>query len=318
MRFLFVIFFLWFFGCGTLSAQPDSTFIELFSNRARINTGLRYRDRSLEFSLSSGEELKLESQVLAFRIGGRFKSASYTLSIPIADLTAAANEKRSENFGLGLTLFMRQNLLSGGFRRTKGFHSVAPGGERNFRDDVDLLSATLYGFHVFNHRRFSLRAAFRQRDQQIKTSGSFIGGLLLDRRRLRTDGLLIPLDNGEEEWLTRLAQTKVGIGVGYAHTFMLGKRIFLTPVAVIGPEFRFINFDAVNGGKKQDELRVSSRLRGYLAFGWNGEKAAVSLSALYLPGLDISDKLDTRFNHLTVELRITRRFLYQNRKKKNN
>jgi hypothetical protein len=316
MRFLFIFLVFCFCGRGELSAQPDSTFIELFPNLARINTGLRYRDRSLELKTSAGEEFTLENRDLAFRLGGRYKFASYTLSVPIADLTATADEDRIRNFGLGLTLFMRQNLVSGSFRSTRGFRSITPEGERTFRDDVDLFSLTLYGFHVFNNRRFSLRSSFKQRDRQLKTSGSFIGGMLFDRRRLRTDGLVIPLDNGEEELLTRLAQTKVGLGIGYAHTFMLGKRVFITPFAVVGPEFRFVYFDAVNGGKRQSDLHVSPRLRGYLAFGWNGDKTAISLSTLYLPGLDITDNLDTRFNNFTVELRVTKRFLYPNQKKK--
>lgn len=317
MRFLFFTIGFCFLGSGQLMAQQDSTFIELFPNIARVNTGLRYRDRSLELKTTSGEELKLDNKVLTFRIGGRYKFASYTLSIPIADLTAEPNGQTSRNFGLGLTLFMRQRLLSASFRSTKGFSSVTSEGVRDFRDDVDLFSATLYGFHILNHKRFSLRSSFRQRDRQLKTSGSFIGGFLLDRRRLTTDGLLIPLDNGEEEWLTRLAQTKVGVGIGYARSFMLGQRFFITPFAIIGPEFRFINFDAVNGGKRQDNLRISPRLRSYFAAGYNGDRTALALSVLYLPSLDITDNLDTRSNQFTVELRITHRFLYPGRTKKN-
>lgn len=317
MRLLFIVFLFLLFGGGTLSAQPDSSFIELFSNRARANTGLRYRDRSLAFSSSSGEELKLEDEVVAFRIGGRYKRISYTFSIPIRDLTVAPNEQQGENFGLGLTLFMRQYLLSGRFRTTKGFRSTTPEGERIFRDDVDLFSATFYGFHVFNHKQFSLRSSFKQRDRQLKSHGSFLGGALIDRRLLTSDGLLIPLENGEEELLTRMAQTKFGIGAGYAYTFMLGKRVFLTPFAIIGPEFRFINVNTVDGMRKTGDLRVSPRLRSYLAFGWNGDRTAVSLSSLYLPELDASESIDTRFDTFSVELRITRRFLYPSGKKKN-
>lgn len=317
MRTVLFLFFCCCFATGKSYSQLDSTFIELFPNRARINTGLRYRDRSLEFKTSAGEELKLENKVLAFRIGGRYRFASYTFSIPIADLTAEREEERVKNFGLGLTLFMRRNLVSGSFRNTRGFRTISPDGMRTFREDINLFSATLYGFHVFNNKRFSLRSSFKQRDRQLQAGGSFVGGLLLDRRRLLTDGLLIPLDNGEDEWLTRLAQTKFGIGVGYAHTFMLGKNVFFTPFAIVGPEFRFINFDAVNGGRRQDDFRVSPRLRGYLAFGWNGDRTAVALTTLYLPGLDITENLDTRFNNFTMELRITRRFLYPDRKPNN-
>jgi hypothetical protein len=315
MRLLFIAFFFCFFGTGILSAQSDTTFIELFSNQARMNTGLRYRDRSLAFNSPSGEELKLEDQVFAFRIGGRYKRVSYTFSLPIADFTAEPNEKASKNFGLGLTLFMRQHLLSGSFRSTKGFRSITPDGESIFRDDVDLFSATFYGFHVFNHKQFSLRSSFKQRDRQLKSHGSILGGVLIDRRLLTSEGLMVSRENGEEELLTRMAQSKFGVGVGYAHTFMLGKRVFLTPFAIVGPEFRFINVNTIDGVRRTGDLRVSPRLRSYLALGWNGEKTAVSLSSLYLPGLDSSRSLDTHFDVFTVELRITRRFLYPNGKK---
>ncbi|TXF91822.1 DUF4421 domain-containing protein [Neolewinella aurantiaca] len=318
MRFLFIFVLVYFFGSTQLFAQRDSSFIEHFSNQARINTGFRYRDRSLEFVTSSGEELKLENEVLAFRIGGRYKFASYTFSIPVADLSAGANEEKGKNLGLGLTLFLRQHLLSGSFRSTKGFSSIAPDGERTFREDVDLFSATLYGFHVFNHKRFSLRSSFKQRDRQLKSYGSFLGGALFDRRLLTSDGLLVPLENGEEEWLTRLAQTKIGLGVGYAHTFILGKRVFITPFAIVGPEFRFINTDNVSGKRKTDNLRISPRLRGYLAIGWNGDKTAVSLNTLYFPGLDITENLDTRFDNFTVELRVTCRLQHSAAHKKKN
>ena len=139
--------------------------------------------------------------------------------------------------------------------------------------------------------------------------------MLLDRRRLTSDGLLIPLENGEEELLTRLAQTKIGVGVGYAHTFMLSKRIFLTPFAIIGPEFRFININKLNGTRTTGDIRVSPRFRTYLAFGWNGDRTAVALSSFYLPGRDVTESLETRFDTFTIELRITCRFLYPGHKK---
>ena len=291
-----------------LAAQRDTSFIELFDNIGRVNTGLRYRDRGVAFRAPTGEELRLQSQTLAFRLGGRYRFASYTFSLPILDLEDNGDGQQSKGFGLGLTLFMRQQLLSGRFRTTRGFRTRNPDGTTTFRDDTNLFAATLYGFRVLNHRRYSLRAAFKQRDRQLRSSGSFLLGGLIDRQLLTsTDGILTPLEDGRSRLLTRLAQTKFGIGVGYAHTFMLGERFFVSPFAIAGPEFRFIRNNAVGAEEEQDNLRVSPRLRSYLAVGWNGDKTAVAVTASNLPAYDDGENLDIKRDNFTVELRITRR-----------
>lgn len=306
----FYIFLLCLFA-APLTAQRDTSFIELFENRARINTGLRYRDNSLTFSTVAGEDFKLESQSLAFRLGGRYGRASYTFSIPITDLGTGTDEQESKGLGLGLNLFLRQQLLSGRFRSTRGFRSLTPEGASVFREDVDLFTAQVYGFHVLNNKRFSLRSSFKQRDRQLKSQGSFLLGGLIHRQLLTSDGIYVPFEDGQEKWISRAAQTKFGVGLGYAHAFMLGNNFFLTPFAIVGPEFRFLTFDVVNNARRErEQIRISPRVRGYLAFGWNGERTAAAFTVTYLPTLDVSENLETRNSQLTVELRITRRLLY--------
>jgi hypothetical protein len=306
--FLVLLFFLF---NAPLAAQPDTSFIELFDNNARINTGLRYKNNSLTFSTPAGEKFKLESKGLAFRLGGRYKQASYTFSIPVSDLGTGTEDRQGKSFSLGLTLFLRNQLLAGRFRNTRGFRSVTPEGESVFREDVDLFSAQLYGFHVLNNKRFSLRSSFKQRDRQLKSQGSFLLGGLIDRQLLTSDGIYGPFEDGQEKLIRRAAQTKFGIGLGYAYSFHLGNHFFITPFAIVGPEFRFQSFDVVNNARRErEQLRVSPRIRSYLALGWNGKRTAVAITSTYLPTLDVSENLDTRNNQLTVELRITRRFLY--------
>ena len=301
-------------GAAPLAAQPDSTFIELFQNRARVNTGLKVRQRIATFSTAAGEEFELRNENLAFRIGGRYKWASYTFSIPLSDLRTADDQEQSSGFGLGVTLFMRQQLVSARFRSTIGFTSTTPDGVSVFRSDVSLFSANVFGFYVLNNKRYSLRASFKQRDRQLQRQGSFLIGGLIDRVRLKTDeGIFIPLreDSGI---ITRFAQTKFGFGLGYAHTFMLGRNVFFTPFAIIGPEFRFITHDEPNevGGTERvrDRLTVSPRLRALAAFGWNGRRTAVALTGRYVPTVDRNQNISSRIYENDLELRITRRFLY--------
>jgi hypothetical protein len=292
-----------------LLGQIDTTFIQVFDNAYRINTGLKYRNKSAVFSTPAGEEFKLESRGLSYRIGGRYKRASYTFSIPISDLGTGTDLEKGTGFGVGVTLFLRQQLLHASFKNTKGFRSEMPGGESKFRDDVSLFQATVFGFQVLNPRKFSLRSSFKQRDRQLQSNGSFLIGGLIDRQRMRSDnGILIPLNNGNQSVVARYAQTKLGIGLGYGYTWVFKDYWFITPMAIVGPEFRFIAFDELDEVREREKIRISPRLRGHFGFGWNGDPLAFAVSAIYLPSFDATDNLDTKVNNLSIELRITRRF----------
>lgn len=306
-RIIFICFFI--FCTSSIFSQLDSTFIESFGNKARINTGMKYLDKAVTFSTPSGEAFTLESQRLAFRIGGRYKWASYTFSVPISDLGTGTQQEEGTSFGLGITLFMRQQLVHASFRNTKGFSSVMPGVETSFRDDISLFQATVFGFQVLKAGEFSLRSSYKQRDRQLKSAGSFLWGGLVGRTRMQmAEGLLVPLSNGNQTVITRYAQTKLGLGVGYGYTWVFGDHWFLTPMAIVGPEFRFVAFDELDTPRERESIMVSPRVRGHLAFGWNGDPLAIGLTAILLPGFDNTDNLDTTSEDLSIELRITRRF----------
>jgi hypothetical protein len=292
-----------------VNGQIDSSFIQLYDNDHRINTGMKYRGKSAIFSTPAGEEFKLESRGLSYRLGGRYKWASYTFSIPISDLGTGTDQDMGTSFGLGVTLFLRQQLLHASFRNTKGFRSEMPGSGSEFREDVSLFQATVFGFQVLNPSRFSLRSSFKQRDRQLQSNGSFLLGGLIDRQRMRSeDGIRIPLANGDQSVVARYAQTKLGVGLGYGYTWVFKNNWFITPMAIFGPEFRFVAFDELDQAREREKLHVSARARGHLGMGWNGNPLAVAITAIYFPSLDATDNLDTEIDDLSIELRITRRF----------
>ncbi|WP_020569880.1 DUF4421 family protein [Neolewinella persica] len=304
-----LFFCLTFLFSTPLAGQIDTSFIQLFDNDQRINTGLKFRNKSVVFATSAGEEFKLESQGLSFRIGGRYKWASYTFSIPISDLGTGTDEDMGTSFGLGVTLFLRQQLLHASFRNTKGFRSEMQGAGSEFRDDVSLFQATVFGFQVMNPSRFSLRSSFKQRDRQLQSNGSLLLGGLIDRQRMRSEnGISIPLNNGNQSVVARYAQTKLGFGLGYGYTWLFKDHWFITPMAIAGPEFRFVAFDELDEDRKREKIHTSMRVRGHLGIGWNGNPLAVAVTAIYLPSLDVTDNLETQTDDLTLELRITRRF----------
>jgi hypothetical protein len=294
---------------ASLAGQFDTTFIQHFDNVYRVNTGFKYRNKSAVFSTPAGEEFKLESQGLSYRLGGRYKWASYTFSFPISDLGTGTDLEMGTSFGIGLTLFLRQQLLHASFRNTKGFRSEMPGLGSEFRDDVSLFQANVFGFQVLNPRRYSLRSSFKLRDRQLQSNGSFLIGGSFDRQRMRSDiGIRVPLSNGNQSVLVRYAQTKLGIGLGYGYTWVFKNNWFITPMAIVGPEFRFVAFDELDKAREREKFKVNPRVRGHLGFGWNGDPLAIAITTIYFPTLDVTDNLNTKTNDLSIELRITRRF----------
>ena len=285
----------------------DSTFIETYNRKARINGGLRYRNREANFSVAGREDFKLINRGLALRLGGRYKWFGYTFSVPLSDLGTGNEAREGRSFGLGLQFYRPKFYILTRFRKTDGFFSERADGTELFREDVSLFTATIFGFHVLNFRKFSLRSSFKQKGRQLRDSGSLLIGGLLSRQALSADGITLPLSEAGEVEVNRFSQEKVGIGIGYAYTHLFSETFYFTPMAMAGPEFRFLSYDLVTGNREREQFRVSPRIRARLALGYNGPRNYAAITAAYLPSLDATDNFDTRIKHTEIELRVGRR-----------
>lgn len=293
------------FGTANLEAQLwDTTFVKEFDYQYRVNTGFRIINDLAEFSTSDGKGFSLENKNLAYRIGGRYKFASYTFSIPISDLGTGTDQEAGKGWGLGLRLYRRYGYFRTQFRFTDGFRLTEEEGKSTFRDDIRLFTVYVYAYHLLNAKRFSLRSSFNQRDQQLKSSGSFLLGGLVNRRRLLADNLTIPLSNNERAEVERFAQTNVGIGGGYSYTLIVKKTFFVTPLVYAGPELRFTNLQREGEGRMAETVRVGLQLRSRLSIGYNGTRYFAALIGDYIPNVDNTVTLDTRDLNTQLELRL--------------
>ncbi len=285
-----------------LTAQLDSNFVEVFSDQTRINGGLRYRDNSVSFLVGDEETVKLSNQGLALRLGGRYKWLGYTFTIPLSDLGTGTDLGNARSLGVNLQFYRDKFYLNLNVRRTTGFEQSQPEAPTIFREDIRFVNALLYGFRILNSKRFSLRSSFRLRNRQLRSSGSLLLGGLINRQILTSDSLTLPFSGARELSIDRYSQTKLGVGIGYAYTAVLGKGFFVTPLLIAGPEIRFIDYDPVGTNREIEDFRVSPRLRGRLAFGVNGTRNYASINAAYLPSFDQTANLNTRLSETQIEL----------------
>ena len=261
----------------------------------------------MEFSTLGERSFLLENRGLDFRLGGKYGSLGYTFSIPISDLGTSELDDEASSLGLALRFYRPTFYVLADVRNTKGFRLQRPSAEDDFREDVSYFNATFFGFHVLRHDQFSLRSAFKQRGRQVRSSGSLLIGGLVSRQVLSADSIRIPLTADGEINVVKFRQHKVGAGLGYAYTYNITRYWYVTPMVFSGPEFRFVDYDAVRAGREREDLRVNFRVRGHLAFGYNGVRNFAVVTARYLPSRDPSENLDTRVGNAQLELRVGRR-----------
>ncbi len=289
-------------------AQFDSLYVETFLSRTRVNGGLRYRDNSASFSVDGAQSLSLKNKGLALRIGGRYKWLGYTFSIPVSDLGTNSELGDATSLGLNLQFYRDKFYVNFNGRRTVGFIRRSPGDPDYFRKDIKFLNLMVYGFRILNSKHFSLGSAFKQRSRQLKRAGSFLLAGMANRQVLTANQLTLPITDAGTIVLDRYSQIKLGVGLGYAYTFLFGKNLFATPLVVLGPEIRFIDYDPAAKPRVMDSPRLSVRLRSRLAFGYNGRKNYVAITAAYLPSYDATETVETRVDETRVELIFGHRF----------
>ena len=101
--------------------------------------------------------------------------------------------------------------------------------EYSLYPDLALRQAGIEYTHIFNHRRFSARAAFEQSELQIRSAGSFLlgGGIYWHRVKPDTNmSARYPKSNFDN--------IQAGINMGYAYSWVINERLLLSSIATIG------------------------------------------------------------------------------------
>lgn len=142
------------------------------------------------------------------------------------------------------------------------------------RADLHTKAIGLNAQYIFNHKRFSFRAAFLQNEYQKKSAGSVIAGGGLHRIKVRGDSAIIPADIRYAGYFgnsafTGSSITSLALNAGYAHTFVIKRHYFITTALLAGTG---INYTTMRTGvKDQAESRLAVQLNGIarLAAGYN-------------------------------------------------
>ncbi len=181
------------------------------------------------------------------------------------------------------------------------------------RGDMRTISTGLNLHYIFNHRRFSYRAAFLQNEWQKKSAGTFLLGgecYLIDVKgdsSLTFPAANTPFLDGIQ--YNRSFQYSLGANAGYAHTLVYRTNYFLTLSLVTGIGVGASSLQAEPEAEiTRAALRLSTTAR--VAIGYNSARyyAGISVVNLSLRSQLPVNRSTASFNTGNIRINFCRRF----------
>ena len=218
------------------------------SHKTTISMAAIYRGISAGFAINPA------------KLGGIYKDYEMNLNYYRSRLSLDASYQRS-------------STLAGDIRRDNYDSRLESG-------DLTMKVLNVAGYYVFNSRRFSFPAAFTQSYIQRRSAGSWLAGISYQGGSIRTtDALLERVPNAPD---TRIYIGHVGIGAGYGHNWVIGRK-WLLHFSML-PTFVVYNRNnmTING-----ERRKAQHMRFNMLF---NERAAIvyNFSPRYFTGVTLT------------------------------
>lgn len=146
------------------------------------------------------------------------------------------------------------------------------------------VSASMY--HVFNHQKFSYRAAFVQNERQIKSAGSWIlGGYFnLFGVRGKENLTLVPVDYlasipDSSLHTQQITSSNLGITGGYAHTFVIKEKWFISLALNLGGGLKAVNRSTINN-ENITTHKGGGFVSGRFAIGHNNDRTFYGITSV--------------------------------------
>ncbi len=143
------------------------------------------------------------------------------------------------------------------------------------REDLKTTSYGLNAYYVFNHKKFSYKAAFIQTERQLKSAGSFLANFGANRYRLWGDSSIVPSNIAKFESTDKFKDGTfytLAATAGYIHTFVVLQRIYATLGATGGFSANYKEYFDDNSDKVHINWSLGTSITGRFALGYNSEK----------------------------------------------
>ncbi len=287
-------------GIDTSTKGATSKKIEDYSDLLLVRTMLVGKSNSLSIhNKNTNNKIKLEPLgITSFGVGFNHKWLGLGVGFGLPP-SAADVEKygRTKRFDLQVNVYANSFVIDGFAQRYRGYHLSNPNDFVNWDKDyfpklrsMDASTISLGGLYVFNHKRFSYKAAFVRNAVQKKSAGSILLGAYYSYNfaGVRHDSAasfipnFFPTEVKDSFNLRSFSANSAGISFGYTYTLVLRK--FFINLSLI-PSIGIRRIVAINQNKQiGTDSGAAGRVITRMAFGYEHPKFILGLTGFTSTG----------------------------------
>lgn len=211
-------------------AQVDSSYIRPFSQEFAIKPLLYYNYTSIIHEIDEkNEETYRPNSPVSVGFNLAYKNFSFTIGYGF-NFMRDSKKGDTKSLDLQYHYFGRKIVTDVFFQRYKGYYMQEDEKQYTLFPDIRISQYGVHSLYVFNHHKFSYKAAFDQSEKQLRSAGSWQAGGGIYYNEIASDSTL-SLTRG------RIQNYQISISGGYVHTWVINRRLFISGGLSIGANF---------------------------------------------------------------------------------
>lgn len=251
-------------------AQIDSLYIRTYDFQLMLRPYIS--QEALYMNMVTGdEEIMYKPNTspkagVSFSINNTIVSFGYGYSF---DFLRNKKHGRTNSFDFQLHTYTRHVVYDVHYQNYSGFYSDKLENGLQLHPDLNIKFYSVNAQYIFNHKKFSYKAAFNQDERQERSAGSFLLGIGATKVKISSDSTFVYDDKNS------LRNTQIAINAGYVHTWVMGRFWNISLTAYGGFSLGNENVFAFS-----HKLRVYPTLYPRLSAGYNRSDWALGFSVV--------------------------------------
>lgn len=269
-------------------ADQDTSYYQTFPEHlnGRFYFSQKYTGLKLADKDADTEYLYMPNTTLNMGVGATYRNLTLNLAYGFGFLNPEKGKGETKYLDAQAHVYPRKMVIDLFLQLYKGFYltdglGAAAGENYLTRPDMKIQKIGVSVQYVFNHGKFSYRAAFLQNEWQKKSAGTFLLGAEMYGGLAHEESNLIPdafIDDPSRNFKT-IRFFELGPNAGYAYTLVIKKHFFVTASATANLGVGYSTHHGENGRHTQWGINPNYFLRGFA--GYNSERWSINANYVH-------------------------------------
>lgn len=267
----------------------DTAYYEAFPEdiTSRFYFSRKYTALKIKDTERAEEYLYMPNTTLNMGVGATYNNLTLNLAYGFGFLNPDKGQGETKYLDAQAHIYPQKMVIDLFLQLYKGYHLLPEGlaantGENYLtRPDMKIQKIGANVQYVFNHGKFSYRAAFLQNEWQKKSAGTFLLGAEMYGGLAHEESNFIPpnlIDDPAKNFKT-IRFFELGPNVGYAYTLVIRKHFFVTASAAANLGVGYSTHHGEMGRHTQWAVNPNYFLRGFA--GYNSEKWSLNVNYVH-------------------------------------